>query len=164
MPKEKKESKLADLKKDYKKFQEKYKLPSFNELNEDFHIEKVSENETDFLLREIRKFMSERIFNYLRTVETLINPANAPMFVFSVVKTLNQEDKNKLTEIYKELARNEIKLFAIDAEYSEKKEADFIKESFNSWQKIKKDLVKILMSIEKNIDLKSDSNHRKYFG
>ena len=159
-----KESKLEDFKKDYKKFQEKYKLPSFNELNEDFHIEKVSENETDFLLREIRKFMSERIFNYLRTVETLINPANAPMFVFSVVKTLNQEDKNKLTEIYKELARNEIKLFAIDAEYSEKKEADFIKESFNSWQKIKKDLVKILTTIEKNIDSKSDSNHRKYFG
>ena len=86
------------------------------------------------------------------------------MFVFSVVKTLNQEDKNKLTEIYKELARNEIKLFAIDVEYSEKKEADFIKESFNSWQKIKKDLVKILTTIEKNIDLKSDSNHRKYFG
>ena len=133
-------------------------------MNEDFHIEKVSENETDFLLREIRKFMSERIFNYLRTVETLINPANAPMFVFSVVKTLNQEDKNKLTEIYKELARNEIKLFAIDVEYSEKKEANFIKESFNSWQKIKKDLVKILTTIEKNIDLKSDSNHRKYFG
>ena len=86
------------------------------------------------------------------------------MFVFSVVKTLSSEDKSKLTEIYKELARNEIRLFAIDVEYSEKKEADFIRDVFKTWQKIKKDLVKILGTIEKNIDSKSDNNHRKYFG
>ncbi|SRR3989344_1862229 len=164
MPKKDEESKLKKVKEDYKKVSEKHKLPSFEELNEDFHVEKVSETETDFLLREIRKIISERIFNYLRTVETLINPSNAPMFVFSVVKTLSSEDKSKLTEIYKELARNEIRLFAIDVEYSEKKEADFIRDVFKTWQKIKKDLVKILGTIEKNIDSKSDNNHRKYFG
>ena len=164
MPKKDEESKLEKFKKEYKKIQTKHNLPSFEELNEDFHIEKVSESETDFPLREIRKAMAERVFNYLRTVETLINPANAPMFVFSVVKTFSGEDKKKLTEIYKELARNEIRLFVIDAEYSEKKEADFVKETFKMWQKIKKDLVKILLSIEKNIDLKSDNGSRKYFG
>ena len=42
--------KLEKLKADYKIFQAKYSLPNFDELNEDFQIEKISESETDFIL------------------------------------------------------------------------------------------------------------------
>ena len=43
----KKESQLNEVKKNYEKFQKKYNLPSFKNLNEDFQIEKIAENETD---------------------------------------------------------------------------------------------------------------------
>ena len=62
--------KLEKLKTDYKVFQEKYSLPNFDELNEDFQIEKISESETDFILREVRKYVTDKFFNYLRFIES----------------------------------------------------------------------------------------------
>ena len=158
------ESKLSRLKKEYKKFQDKYKLPSFEDLNENFSIEKAAENETDFTIREIRKQISEKIYNYLRFVETLLNPINAPMSVMTLVKTFGVEEKNKLTEIYKKLMRNELDLVSIDVEYSEKKEADFIKNTHKIWREIQKDFMEVLKAVEKNWDSKTQNNSRRYFG
>ena len=76
---------LQNLKTNYKMFQEKYSLPDFHELNKEFGIEKAAEDDTDFLLREIRKFLSEKFSNYLRFVELLINPSGASVFIFSII-------------------------------------------------------------------------------
>lgn len=160
----KKESKLEDLKKDYEKIQKKYNLPTFEKLNEDFYIEKISETETDFLIREIRKFVADKFSNYLRFIEAILNPVNVPMFVFSIIKAMGNEEKNELTVIYKKLVRVEVTLIELDVDFSEKKEADFIKESYESWQKIKKDMLNIIESIKRNWDNKSEGNSKKYFG
>ena len=81
-----KESSLEELKKDYLILQKKYKMPSFKELNEEFDIEKAAEHETDCLIREIRKAIMDKVIAYLRFVEMLLNPSNAPMFFFALVK------------------------------------------------------------------------------
>ncbi|MFH1592155.1 MAG: hypothetical protein ABIB47_02185 [Candidatus Woesearchaeota archaeon] len=158
------ESKLKDLKKEYKKLQDKYNLPSFEQLNQDFHIEKVAEVETEILIREIRKFIADKLANYLRFIETLLNPMNAPMFVFSVMKSISVDDKGKLTKSYKRLAKNEVKLIKIDLEFSEEKEAEFVKESYRIWQEIKKDLSEIVEAIEQNWDNKFEVNGKGYLG
>ena len=160
----KKEQTLEDLKQKYKILQEKYSLPSFESLNEDFVIEKAYESETDLLLREIRKFIWDRIGNYLRLIEGILNPVNAPMFIFSIVKILGIEEKKKLSEIYKELTKLEIRVIAIDLDYDEKKEAEFVNNAYSLWQKIKKDLVNILEKICKKWDDKSENSNKCYFG
>jgi len=157
-------SDLENLKKDYKKIQGKYELPDFTEINKDFHIEKIAEIETDFLIREIRKFMADRFSNYLRFVEALLNPQNAPMFVFSIVKSIGKEEKNKLTEIYKKLAKIEVDIIELDIQFIEDKEADFIKTSYKTWQEIKKDILEILGTIKKNWNNKGEVNGKGYFG
>ena len=90
-----KESDLENLKKDYEKIQRKHGLPSFQELNEDFQIEKVAEVETDFLVREIRKFMADKFSNYLRFIEAVLQPVNTPMFIFSIIKSIGAEEDRK---------------------------------------------------------------------
>ena len=155
---------LDKLKKDYSKIQEKYNLPSFEELNEDFQIEKVSEIETELLIREMRKFISEKFSNYLRFIETILNPVNVSMFIFSVIKSLDIKERNKLTEIYKQLAKTEVDMIELDIEFSESKEADFIKESFAVWQDVKKDLLDIIKIIKRNWDNKLEVNGKSYFG
>lgn len=157
---------LEDLKKDYVKYQKKYKLPSFQQLNEDFSIERIVEVETDYLLREIRKTISDKLFNYLRFVEGILNPVNAPMFVFSIIKALTENEKQIFSEMYKKLAKMEIQLFEIDISYDEKKEADFIKQSYKLWQEIKKDASDVTAVIRKNWENKSDIgfNGKGYFG
>ncbi len=160
----KKEKTLEDFKQEYKKIQEKYSLPSFENLNEDFGIEKASELETDLLPREIRKFIWDKIVNYLRLIEGLLNPVNAPMFIFSVIKLLGVEEKRRLSEIYKKLTKTEIKVIALDLNFDEKKEAEFIKNSYGIWQEIKKDLVDIMEKVYNKWDDKIEATTKGYFG
>ena len=164
MEKDDKEHDLNELKRNYKFLQEKYNLPSFENLNQDFGIEKAAEVETDFLIREIRKFIADKSSNYLRFIDTVLNPANAPMFVFSFIKMIGTEEKNKLAEIYKKLIKEEIKLIELDLDFSEEKEAKFIREFYEFWRVTKKELLEIVEKAGKNSDNKSEENSRGYFG
>ena len=156
-------SKLKELKENYSKIQKKYNLPSFDKLNEDFKIEKIAETETDFLVREIRGATGETLENFLRFVEAILNPVNVPMFLFPIIKSLSVEEKKKLSEIYKKLSKLEIDAMKL-IDYSEEKEAEFIKNSYNIWQEIKKDFVKIIEAVEKKLDIKIEKTEKGYFG
>ena len=161
---EKGEQKLEKLKKDYEALRKKYSLPDFKKLNEDFYIEKAIESETDILIREIRKLVGDKMVNYMRFIENLINPVNVPMFVFSIIKLLDADEKKKLSEIYTKLMKKEIQFIELDLEFDEKKEAGFVKDSYEFWQGIKKDLLKIIGKINKKWDDKSETNSKGYFG
>ena len=81
--------KLSRLKKQYSILQKKYKLPEFSKLNEDFEIEKLQEHETDFLLREIRRTVVEKISIILKFIEIIINPSeSSPAFIFAMIKDM----------------------------------------------------------------------------
>src|SRR3990172_1829037 len=84
---------LEQLKKEYEKLQRKYNLPSFKEMNEDFHIEKIAENDTELLPVEIRRWMWEKFSNYMRLLEGILNPVNVPMFILIFKKTLIQKKR-----------------------------------------------------------------------
>mgnify|MGYP001611510258 CR=1 FL=1 len=157
------ESKLKKLKEEYSKLQKKYNLPDFDRLNEDFKIEKVAQEETELLVREIRESLGETLENFLRFVEAILNPVNVPMFLFPIIKSLSVEEKNKLSEIYKKLSKLEIEAMKL-IDYSEKKEAEFIKNSYRLWQEIKKDFVKIIESFENKVDTKIEKTEKGYFG
>ena len=155
---------LNKLKETYKVFQRKYELPLFEKINEDFQIEKAAECETDFILREVREIITNKFLNYLRFIESILNPSNSPMFMFAIVKTLGTKEKEKLSELYKKIAKIEIDLIELDLEYSEKKEAEAIKKYYEVWQNIKKDFMGIVDVIKKNWDTKIEENGKGYFG
>ncbi|MFH1801771.1 MAG: hypothetical protein ABH804_03005 [archaeon] len=159
-----KEFTLDDLKKRYKEIQIKHKLPSFEQLNEDFSIEKTVETESEILIREVRRYIGEKFLGYLRFIEMLINPVNSPMFIFSIIKTLNLKDREKLNEIYKKLSKMQIKFLELDVDFSEEKEAVFIRESYTLWQEIKRELLEIVETINKNWDNKIEKEGKGYFG
>ena len=155
---------LDTLKQEYRRIQEKHHLPSFKELNEDFNIEKAAEVEVDLLIREIRRFIADKLSNYMRFVEAILNPVNVQMFIYSLIKSLETPEKEKLTEIYKKLSKNELRLIELDIKYSEEKEALFIRESFAMWQEMKKDLLEIIEKLDQNWDNKVESKNKDYFG
>jgi len=160
----KEESKLLKLKKDYSILERKHNLPDFKDLNEDFHIEKIAESETEILIREVRKFMGDKMMNYMRFIENLLNPVNVPMFIFSIIKLLDAEEKKGLSEIYKELMKKEIQFIELDLEFNEEKEIEFVKNAYKFWQGIKKDMLKIMDKINKKWDNKFEANSKGYFG
>jgi hypothetical protein len=89
---------------------------------------------------------------------------NAPMFIFSVVKFINLENKEKLKEIYTKFSQAEINIIELDLEFSEEKEVKFIKDSCKQWEEIKKDMLKIISVIKNNWDKKFEENGKSYFG
>lgn len=155
---------LNKLKEDYEKLSRKHRLPSFNEMNKDFWIEKLSESETDILIREVRRMVGDRLANYIRFIENLINPVNVPMFVFSIIKLIGPEEKKTLSEQYKKLVKNELKFIECDIDFNEAKEADFIRESYELWQEMKKEISGILEKADKKWDSKEEENSKGYFG
>lgn len=159
-----KESSLEELKRDYTKLQTKYKLPSFQQLNEEFDVERAAEHETDCLLREMRQAIMDKIIAYLRFIEMLINPSNAPIFFFALVKGLTAADKRILEKIYNKLGAFEIDVIELDCCYDEKNEAEFIKKISREWQDIKEDMLKLTEILKRNWSQKSGKNHGGYFG
>ncbi len=157
---------LKDLKEAYLEIQKKHSLPEFDALNEDFQIEKLSDVETDFLVREVRRFIADKFSNYLRFIEAILNPVNAQMFVFSFIKTLGSVEREKLSSVYKKLAKKEVDVIELDILFSEEKEADFVKDSFLIWQDLKKDLMDVVDVVKANWDKEVEINGsgKGYFG
>ncbi|MEM2089723.1 MAG: hypothetical protein QXL88_01375 [Candidatus Pacearchaeota archaeon] len=154
---------LSEIKKKYQKLEKKYRLPKFTELNKEFDIEKVQEHETEFLLREIRRTMSEKVGAYLRFLELFLNPVASPLFVLMALKEINLHDKEKMERIYQELVQIEIKSIVLDVDYKEEEEAKFIKEIHKKWKEIKEDLKKVCKEIESS-HLKTEKKAKSYFG
>lgn len=158
------ESKLDELKGEYKVLKEKYDLPRFEDLNREFAVEKIAEVETETLTREIRRFVADKIYNYLRFCETLMNPSNAPMFVFSIVKSMSQEDKKKISDAYAKLSEINFGLIKLDLDFNEKDDAEFIRKTYDSWKAIRNDLIEIIKKAKNVDDKKEDKNTNGYFG
>jgi len=155
---------LEELRDMYNVFREEYKLPEFSELNELFDIEDV-DIESEFLLRRIRRVISEKIAGYLRFIEIILNPSNAPMFFFKLVKKLDKEDMGALGEIYDVLGGFEIEVAGLDLSYSESREADFIKKVFNVFDsEIRERLLKIVERLGNGDGVKKRESNGSYFG
>jgi hypothetical protein len=151
---------IKDLKKEYEKHQSKYDLPEFHKLNEVFDTEDI-DIETEFFLRRFRKLIAERIEGYLRFLEIIINPSNAPMFFFRLINRINEKDKEELTNIYEKLGNLEVEGIRLDLDYDEKKEAEFIKKVFLEFKIIRPALSIIMEKMANGSDSKK-TEERSY--
>jgi hypothetical protein len=155
---------LDKLKKDYKKYQTKYSLPNFEDLNKFFEIERVADHDTDFLLREIRKAITEKALAFVRFIELLINPTAAPFFMFTIIKNIQPSDKKLIEKIYEKLCGFEISAIKLDMCYNEKDESEFIKKSLKLWKENEDDLRELSKIIERAWKTSSNKKEKDYFG
>jgi len=157
-------SDINELKIEYNKIKDKYELPEFSELNKLFDIEDV-DVETEFLLRKIRRTVSDRIAGYIRFVEIILNPSNAPIFFYKLIRKLDNTDKEILTNIYETIGKFEFEVIELDLDYSEKNEGDFIKRAYNIFNDdLRTKLLKILKKLETGEDNNKKETNGSYFG
>jgi hypothetical protein len=155
---------LEDLKKEYELLKNKYSLPEFSKLNELFDIEEV-DTDTEFLLRRIRRVVADKILGYLKFVEVILNPSNAPIFFFKLIKKLDDKDRENLAKIYEELAKIEVDVISLDLEYSEKQEAEYVKKLYDSFNNnVKGELLSIIKKLGNGDNNKKKENGNSYFG
>jgi len=86
------------------------------------------------------------------------------MFIFSIIKSISNEEKNNLKEIYKKLAKIEVRVIELDISYNVEDEVRFIKKSYKIWQGIKRDMSLMIKEVKNNWDNKFEVNSKSYFG
>jgi len=153
---------LNQFREQYNALAKHYSLPSFVVLNDDFEIEKISQ-ESITLLRVVRKHMIEKVFNILSFLEMLLNPVNAPRTYLAYIKSMTNEDRKEVEKIYSIFGVLTLRALPLEADYSEKREATMIKDIQKVWSDAKKDLSKLLEQIVTPIT-GSAKKERSYYG
>ncbi|MAG38183.1 hypothetical protein CMI45_02245 [Candidatus Pacearchaeota archaeon] len=152
---------FKELEEEYAKYEKKYKLPSFKELNNDFEIDKLDKISGNFV-KSIRKTMMDKIVNTLGFLEMMLNPMNAPRMYAVYLNTMGQDDRNKINKMYGVLAGLIVDSLDLEIEYDEKEESEVIKKIFGSWKDIKGDLKQILKNMRNPKEFQK--KEKNYFG
>jgi len=152
--------KEINLKEEYQKI--KHKLPKFEEINEDFEIEFIKEK--NFLLRQIRRRISEKIIFFCRIIEGLVYPTQQHIITATEVKAFSEERKKEIEKIYKELMYLERESLLLDVFPDDKKDAEFINNVFSYWKKIKKEMKEVVHVMKESWKKEYKSEKDNYFG
>lgn len=146
-----KPSKIKELKKEYEKKRKIYKeLPSFDELNDEFEIERITEHEdTSYLLRSIRRIIVSRFVSTMDFFDGMLTTQRITTFITS--KWISNSEKEAIYKIIETIMKLLIKTLECDLIYSEKNEAETIILLYNEWQKLKKETLKLIKNIAKKL-------------
>lgn len=162
--KEEKKLSLEKIRTEYEILRKKYDLPEFDYMNENFEIESISGEESKLLAKKIRKQILEKMSYYTHALETFMNPQNAPLFVFDIIKSFTTEEQELIKQIYKKLGQFGVEAFGLEISYNEKKEAEFIKKANVVWSSIAEDLKRVYSSMKNNYTTESKKQSKSYLG
>jgi hypothetical protein len=134
---------LDNLKKDYDVLARKHSLPGFKEINEAFEIEKI-ERDSEVLLQLVRKVCMDKALHFLNFLEMIQNPVNAPRMYHTYLKSMSEEDKKKVDEIYMALGDLSLRSLKLEFSYNEVEEAKFLKALYSLWKSMDGDITEII--------------------
>lgn len=152
---------LKDLKEDYAEIEKEYKLPSFQEINELFEIERIS-SESDCLIRVVRKIIFEKVLQVFSFVEMLSNPGNAPKAYSMFFASATKEDFEIIHKLHKILFEFFLESLELDSKYNPKSEAKFINEICTSWTDLSNDFQKLILKIRNPAEI--IKKEKSYYG
>jgi hypothetical protein len=154
---------LVGLKKEYGNLAKKHGLPDFKEVNECFEIDRI-ERDTDFLLREVRKTMMDKVVGYIRFLEMMINPSQAPPMFMMFLKDVTEAEKKTIQTVYKNFIELELLSLKLEVDYSEAREAEAINGILKAWHDTRPDLRATIGVMEKNWNSGAEKKDKGYFG
>ncbi|MEK6835744.1 MAG: hypothetical protein AABX55_01860 [Nanoarchaeota archaeon] len=151
-----------DIKQEYNKL--KYKLPKFENLDEEFEISSANIKSKEFLLRNVRRRVNEKVVFYCRIIEGLLYPnANNIIGMFEI-KAFNEDEKEEISKIYKRLMRYERGSLLIDVNPDDTKDVDYINNLLKEWKEFKQALTKITEKMRNSWELEEKVTKDVYFG
>lgn len=125
------------IKEEYEKLREKYNLPHFKEIDNEFEISTIDKE--GFLLREIRRKIIEKIELYIKILESLLQPDTISLSDIYEYRFFNDEEKRNIFKLFRNLMV--FHRFSIETSIDEddKKTVEFINDFWKEWDKIKKE-------------------------
>lgn len=150
------------LKKIYSELSNKYDLPNFEELVEDFDIGKI-ERDSGNILRDIRSVLMEKIIHYVRLMELMISPSQSTPVFMIFLKQIRTEDKEIINLVFKNFVVLELDSFKLDIYSNQDKEVLQINKIFDSWKEMKPNLKKLIEVMDRNWNSSQKKDNKNYF-
>jgi hypothetical protein len=152
---------MAGIKEKYLTLKRKFSLPEYDILNQEFEIDDIGA-ETEIVLAKIRQRMTEKLEFYAKMIESRLQPESSISDLYEA-HYIDDDEKNDAYSIFKRLMLIIRKSVLVALTNKEDENASFIKETFESWGTIKKDLeshISRLLSLwKKETDIKDDLSY-----
>ena len=140
-----------NFKEDYEQFRKKYKLPSYEDLDQEFELLYVTKlEEIKFPLRFIRRRMTDKIVWFCNMLQNIIQPNPSSLISLEESKFFSEEDRTKVVILLRELMHLERHSLSLDINNNEKEEVEFINELFGKWNNIKKEVSNLAEKLRKS--------------
>ncbi len=134
-----------NIKENYQKSEKKHNLPGFDSLNNEFEINDIEE--TEFLLREIRRKITKKIDVYVELLEGLLYPAEG-LCDMHECRVFSEAEKNRMFELYKKLMFLSRLSVEISIDENDSRSSDFINQVWKHWAGIKKELLPFVSKVK----------------
>jgi len=141
--------KLTEFRKAYEDLQRKHELPNFDDMNGVFDIGKIKRDSGNFL-RDIRRMMGEKVSYYMRLMEVMINPSQAPPTFLMLLKEITKDDKKVLDSVFTAFMDIEISSYKLNVNSTDAEEVDFINKIYKIWNEKTHELIKIIDILDRN--------------
>lgn len=146
----------------YSKLYEEFKLPEFEELDNEFEISFIDKE--PFFIRSIRRKMNEKVIFFCRIIEGVIFP-QAASYINSVEnKEFSDEEKKKVLIAYRKLMTYERRSLRIDTDPSDELDAKYVKDLNKDWNGFKKILEKFVKNMENAWKKEEEASTEGFFG
>ena len=139
-------------------------MPKFEDLDYEFEISASNIKDKTFLIRNLRRRLNDKVIFYCRIIEGLLYPNGNNITGMLEVKAFNEQEKERISKIYKKLMEFERESLSLDVNPDEKKEAEFINNLFKEWKKFKEEMIKVTEKMKESWHLEEKEEKDIYFG
>ncbi|PIN69227.1 hypothetical protein COV93_06355 [Candidatus Woesearchaeota archaeon CG11_big_fil_rev_8_21_14_0_20_43_8] len=136
-----------DIAKQMKGLIQKYSLPSFKDLDNEFEVGAV-ETPCSSLLSSVRNKMIERVGYFIKVLDDLLYRPDNSYANMHEVQGFSESERKSLFHLYKKLILLDRTSLELNLLLDEKQDADFIKRLFDVWQDVKPELLELVRKMK----------------
>ena len=151
------------IKEIYNKLSKKFSLPGYDEVNNELEISSIETE--DFLLREIRRKISERIELITTELSSILQPSAESLTSMHECRFFDDKDKKNMISIYKKLMMLSRQALEADISHEDKDDASVIIDFFKEWKNIRNDLLAFMKTMKTCWEKETEIEEKmEYFG
>lgn len=146
---------------DYDKLKQKYRLPDIEIIDFELEIDK----ESKFILREIRRKSHEKLENFAKLLEGILQPETSSFSEMCEINSFSEAEKTSIMKVYSRIMKLSRRAVEVALITTEETDAQFVKELFEEWKSIKEGMLEIAKKMKESWGKDSeDDKDLRYLG
>lgn len=148
----------------YAALQKRHMLPPFPEMDAEFELSYIDNDNSHFLLREIRRRIMDKLDAYLKLFENLFQ-AEPNVSTMHEQRLFSEQEKAQAFSLFSQLMRISRESALLDLNNDDAATAAFISGTFSEWRSLKPTISSLISRMKESWMASEDAEERMgYFG